>query len=258
MQQRWLWTAGILAVGAAGLVWSMWPEPPKQAEAGQDTGEVEREELLHPRRPGAPPVRGRDRPAPVAEPTAPEGLVALKDAAYREALAKGSERPGERAYRAMIDAFMAHNKAFAEAQAREEGVTVAEIHELTYFGFKALETQRWPEVEDVLGQPIAPEDRAAAEQLMHESNREFKDEIRRLVKEGASEEERWALIEDTQTRYMDGYYELTGMNPELVDELLAGDPSKQFAPADTPPPDPEDIEPAPPPPPIEPRPEAGR
>lgn len=258
MDKRWPWMVGTLVLGAAALLWSMWPDPPESEEelARFEPVVRERSELLHPTRPSAPPVPGQDRPSPAPEPVSPEGLAEIRGNAYTQAVAEGNDRPGEAAFRTMIDAFMVHNQAFAEARAREEGLTVAEVHELTYFGFKVLETQRWPNVEELVEHELSADTRTQAESLMNESNAEFKSEMRELVDKGASEEERWALIEDTQARYLSQYYELTGMNEAMVDELLAGDPSRIFAPADTPPPPLEEIEPAPPPPPVEPRPEA--
>jgi hypothetical protein len=256
-RSRWPWMAGTLALVAAGLVWSMWPDPPAQPMAQAQPPAREQSELLHPVRPSTPPVPGRDRPASAPSPGAPEGLDKIKDQAYAKAIEDGVADPGEVAFREMIEAFMVYNQAFAEAQAREEGITVAEVHELTYFGFKVLETQRWGDVAELVEHPITDEVKAQAEQLMHESNADFKGELRQLVDDGASEEERWALIGDTQARYMSKYFEITGMNEGLVDELLAGDPSRSFAPADTPPPPLEEIEPAPPPPPVEPRPTDG-
>ncbi|NVB39663.1 hypothetical protein G6O69_17605 [Pseudenhygromyxa sp. WMMC2535] len=257
MQKRWPWMAATLVLVAGGFVWSMWPDHSKGEDEAQVRAEPRaREALLNPDRPSTPPPPDM-KPATVVEPSAPQDIGRIKDEAYAKALEEGAERPGEVAFRATIDAFMAYNAAFAEAQARQEGVTVAEVHELTYFGFKVLETQRWPEVEELVEAPLSAEQRENAEALMHDTNKEFKDEIRRLVDEGASEEERWALIEDVQDRYMGQYYEITGMDADKLDELLAGDPSRRFAPADTPPPAPEDIEPAPAPPPVEPRPSHG-
>ncbi len=240
----------ILGLGAAGLLaWQLGEEPePPRAEA------PERSELLHPQRPSAPPVPGVDRPRPAPEPGASEDeLKAAKLEAYAAARESGAQRPGQLAFRAMVDTYLEYNQAFVEAQAAEEGISVAEVHELTHFGFMVLETQRWPDVEELLEQPLTDEQRGKGEELMHAANKGFKDEMRELVAAGASEDERWALIEQTRTRYLDDYFALTGMNEDLLDELLAGDPARLYAPADTPPPD--EFEPAPPPPPVEPRPD---
>lgn len=246
--------AGTLAVVAGALVWSMWPDAPAgEGEARAEHARREPSPLLNPARPSEPPPPGMKRTR-APEPEMPDDIGRIKDEAYAKALEDGAAHPGEIAFRTTIDAFMARNAKFAEARAAEEGVSVAEVHELTYFGFKVLETQRWPDVEELLDGGLGDAQREQAEALMHDTNEEFKAELRRLVDEGAPEADRWALIHDVQDRYMSQYYDITGMDAAKVDELLAGDPSRTLAPADTPAPAPEDIEPAPPPPPVEPRP----
>lgn len=250
--------ATTLVMCTGGLfLWALWPAPARenprvQAPLRERFEQRKVDPLLHPQRPSRPPVPGRDHPQPASEARAPDNLEAAKIKAFAEAIEAGYARPGEVAFRAMIDTFVEYNHAFAEARAREEGLTIDEIRELTYFGFVALETQRWPDVEELVGEPLSEAQRADAEALLHASNREFKAEIRELVDAGAREEERMELILATQERYLSEYYELTGMNEALLDELLAGDPSRTLAPVDTPPP--ESFEPAEPPPPIEPRP----
>ena len=209
--------------------------------------------LLHPVRPVTPPEPGRDVPSPTPHPELPADSGRILSEAYAKAIASGDERPGDKAFRATIDAFMAHNKAFAEAQAAEEGVSLAEVHEFTYFGFLALQTQQWPEVEAVLGHPLSETERAQAEQLMHDTNATFKAEMRKLVAEHASEAARKQLFADTQARYKRAYFAITGMNDELLDDLLAGDPSRPGAPSATPIPD--RLPPPPPPGPSPQRPE---
>ena len=145
---------------------------------------------------------------------------------------------------------MRHNQAFADAQAAEEGITVAEVHELTYFGYLVLQTQQWPEIEALTGHPVGTEARERAEQLMHDVNAEFKAAMRKLVADKAPEEARWRLIREVQERYRREYFALTGMNAELLDDLLAGDPSRPGAPSATP--IPERLSPAPPPEPVHP------
>lgn len=49
-----------------------------------------------------------------------------------------------RKHLATVDAFIAYNKAFAEAQAAEQGVTVAEVADYTFFGFLVMQSQQWP------------------------------------------------------------------------------------------------------------------
>lgn len=106
---------------------------------------------------------------------------------------------------------------------------------LTYFGFLAQHTQRWSEVEDILGEPVGEATRARADALLHESDGEFKAAMRRLVAVDAPEAERWSLIRATQSRYLKAYFELTGMNERQLDDLLAGDLLRKYPPSQPPP-----------------------
>lgn len=227
----------VLGFGLAGGL-ALWrrgaPPPPAQPSP-----------LLHPVRPATPPVEGRDVPRPAPDPQLPPDRKQIHSAAYAQAIANGDERPGEKAFRATVDAFVAHNRAFAEAQAAEEKISVAEVHELTYFGFLVLQTQQWPEVEALTGHELGAKERERAESLMHDTNTAFKAALRKLVAEGAPEEARWKLIRETQESYKREYAAITGMTPELLDDLLAGDPSRPGAPSATPIPD--NLKPAPPP-----------
>lgn len=220
------------------------------ARAGRD-----KSQLMRPARPSEPPVQGRDRPAPPPEPTEPPGLDKVRADAYARARGDGQERPGDTAFRATIDAFLDYNAEFAEAQAQAEGLTVPEVRELTYFGFLVMETQRWPEVEAILGRQLTDDERQRGEALMHRFNTEFKTAMRDLVAKRAPETDRWQLIRDTQASYTREYAALTGMTGEQLDDLLAGDITRTGAPIATPPPD--DIPSNPDPPPvITPRPES--
>lgn len=194
-----------------------------------------------PVRPRSPPVQGRDSPPIVDEPTLPPDADALRLAAYQEALAREEPRPGEQAFRAMVSAFMEHNRRLAEQQAAAEGLTVDEVEELTFLGLMAQESQRWPEVEQLLGGPLDPERRTQAETMLHELDEDFEQSMRDLVAEGGSVEDRWALIRSFENDYRERYFELTGMDEDLLDDLLAGDASRKYAPGSTPPPD--DVQP---------------
>ena len=209
------------------------------------------EEEPNPVRPTEPPQPGRDVPVPPPEPKPPPDIKQLRVEAYEEAQARGDPRPAETAFRKAVDAFVEHNRQFADAQAQAEGLTVGEVKELTYFGFLAQQTQRWPEVEDILGNPLDEATRAAGEQLLHELNAEFKAAMRALVKSGGTEDERWALIRDVQDRYLEGYLATTGMTPEGLQDLLAGDLRRKYPLSETPGPEvlAEQAEPPKPPPP---------
>jgi hypothetical protein len=223
--------AGIaLAAVAAYFLWFRGDSGPAQASNQAVNSD------WRPTRPDRPPEPGRDQPRRVREPQMPPSAGETHTAAYEQARSQGSARPGEVAFRATVDAFVEYNRSFAEAQARQEGLTVAEVRELTYFGLMVQETQRWPEVEDLLGRALTGDERLAAEELMHTANKEFKAGMRALVARKASEEERWELIQATQERYQREYFALTGMTSELLDDLLAGDITRKGAPIATPPP----------------------
>lgn len=249
MNTRWKWpVAAVALLGAAVATLWLWPrEPASQPSAARPPSP------MYPERPRTPPAPGQQPPRPAPMPELPPQASEIQAKAYAEARAAGEARPGEKAFRATVDAFMKYNRAFAEEQANHEGITVAEVSELTYFGFLALQTQRWTEVEEIIGRTLSEDERVAGEDLMQAANTEFKTAIRKLVAEGAPEEARWKLIRDTQERYLREYFALTGMTPETMDDFLAGDIMRTGAPAVTPPP--EDIEPAPAPPRVEQRPE---
>jgi hypothetical protein len=63
------------------------------------------------------------------------------------------------------------------------------------------------------------------------------------VASGASETQRWDLIRATRTDYLADFYEGTGMNEAMLDDLLAGNMLLPGAPINTPVP----TEPVPPP-----------
>jgi hypothetical protein len=106
-----------------------------------------------------------DAPAPVDEPEAVPNRRSVLQHVYDEARAAGEPRPGEKAYRATVGAFVQHNQ------------------------------------------------------------------------NGAPESARWDLIRQTQDAYRRAYFQLTGMNEELLDALLAGDAARAYASALTPPPE---------------------
>jgi hypothetical protein len=241
MSTRGTLLLGLAIVAGAGLLWlllrSREPPPPEPVAATSSqpaAGRVARADPDAPVRPSTPPVRSRDEYPRVAEPTpAPDG-EALRLAAYQEAVAREDPRPGEQAFRAMVSGFMEHNHEFAEAQAAAEGLELDEVEELTYFGLMAQQTQRWGEVERVLGGPVDEDKRAQASALLDELNRDFKQSMRDLVEEGVSAEDRWALIRSFQEDYRDRYFDITGMDEDQLDDLLAGDASRDHAPGSTP------------------------
>jgi len=239
---------GLLLVGAVGLL-VLWgsgrvagPSRPdgRSPDADDRPGPftlTNPDEELDPVRPSTPPMPGVDRPRRRPSPEPPPNRRSILERAYAQAKTEDAPRPGEAAYRATVSAFIRHNEPFARKQAAKEGLTMEEVEELTAFGLIAQESQRWGDVEELLERPVPQEAKEAAEQLLHGLNREFKDQMRSMVESGATEEQRWEYIRETQTAYRDAYFETTGMNQELLDQLLAGDVARDYAAAVTPPPE---------------------
>ncbi len=189
-----------------------------------------------PVRPRTPPVAGRDRPRPALdEPGPPIPTDEMREVMAEKA--RGAARPGQVAFRTFSDLYVDANLDFARRQAESQGITVPEVRELTHFGLLVLATQRVPDVEEVLGQPLSQEQRDALAPLMTSANSEFKSEMRQLVADGAAEAERWKLIRGAEARYLDAFYRATGMNEALLDDLLAGNMLLPGAPINTEPPD---------------------
>lgn len=239
---RWGWGAAL--VGGALLAYLLFARETEEpsgsaAELALIAARAEAENrVLEGRvRPTEPPVPGRDEPFSLPEPEPPPRLGQLRDDAYAAAVEAGTSRPGEAALREAVRVFIEHNRQFADAQAQAEGLTVEEVEELTFFGMMAQQTQRWPDVEDVLERPIDPAVREAAEALFHDANSTFKAEMRRQVQAGATEAERWALIRGAQEEYRQRYFELTGMNEAQLQALLAGDPDRKYPGGTLPPPE---------------------
>lgn len=186
-------------------------------------------------RPERPPVRGADQPYALPDPEVPPHLEAIRQQAFKEALQQGAKRPASVAFRNAVSVFVDHNDEFAAAQAEREGLTVGEVEELTHLGMLAQHSQRWENVEDVLGEALNEDTRAQAETMLSELNGEFTAKMREMVKEGATLEERQALIRQTLEDYKRRYFEATGMNQELLEALLAGDSFRKYAGSPVPP-----------------------
>ena len=138
------------------------------------------------------------------------------------AQAHAAPRPGALAFRAMSDLYVEHNAAYARAQAEAEGLTLAEVRELTHLGLLVLATQRVPEVEEVLGRDLDDDARTALSGLMRSANDDFKRALRELVAAGASEDARWQLIRATEAGYLERFIAITGLEADQLDALLGG------------------------------------
>jgi hypothetical protein len=128
---------------------------------------------------------------------------------------------------------MEHNAPFARAQAAKEGITVAEVAELTFLGYMVKATQSPHELEEVTGRALSEADRDKLGALMQTHNEGFKEKLRALVKNGAPEEARWELIRATEEAYKRDLFALAGLDDETFDAILAGDITKPGAPIAT-------------------------
>lgn len=175
--------------------------------------------LAAPVKPDRPPPPGAKRER-VPMPTWPKvDRHALKKT-YDEAKAAGVEQPGDVTFRSGIDAFMAYNMEFARAKMKEEGLSMKEVEELTYFGFKVMTSQVPSVIEDATGTAMSEEQLQLLDDLKMGANKDFTETMRTMVADGASEQERWAYIKQTDENYMAQYFAITGMTPEQWDDVL--------------------------------------
>jgi hypothetical protein len=219
----------VIAVAAIAL----WPRPAKTEPV--PVAEVSGRPIRPP-----PPGTKRER---VPMPSMPDLDPAWFVAKYADAKDRGAEKPGEAAFRATIDVFMETNAEFAKAKAEKEGLTLKEVEELTYFGYLAMQSMMFGEVERLLGHPLGEDQKAALEDLMHGLNQEFTEGMHERVAAGATEAERWAYIQETEASYLQQYLAGTGLSAAQFDDLLAGDASKMYSPGSTPLPDPSELPP---------------
>lgn len=228
MTRKTLAAVGALAIGAGVLAaWLVTRERTTPAEAAPAPVAS-----APARRPSAPPT---DRAAHVRPPELARPAVAEAElrAAYDRAKAEGRP-PGESAFRKTIAKLIEVNRDAAAAKAAREGVTVAEIEELTFLGHMVLATQRAEELEELTGRPLGPDQRAKLGELMASHSNGFEAKLREAVARKATEVERWALIRGAEDAYKEALFALTGMTGALLDDLLAGDLAKPGAPIATP------------------------
>lgn len=183
-----------------------------------------------PGRPSRPPGPGeKDRPAPPPEPALPR--LGPEERALLLEKVRRDPHPGLAAFRLLSDRYVDDNAAMAAEQAKKEGLTLAEVRELTHFGLLAMATQRVEDLEDIIGHPLDAETRAALSKLLATSDQQFEAQMRELVAKGGGESERWALIRGMESRYLEELERLTGLDEEKLDDLLAGNLGLPGAPA---------------------------
>ena len=161
----------------------------------------------------------------VSPPTPPKPAVDPGIAAYQSAVAANAVHPGARAFRADTDVFCDLNKNEVEAKARKEGITVAEVRELTYFGFVAMRTTQAQTVENALGRKLSPDELKTLDQILSQENESFTNTLHQLVDEGASAEKRWQAIQGYEQYYIDRFAQSFGMSDAQFDQMLAPDPA---------------------------------
>lgn len=226
-RSRTLAAVGAVAIGAGVLAaWLFTRESDTPAAAAPVAAAAARTG-----RPSAPPVdrAAHVRPPELARPTMPHGeLRALYDRAKAE-----GRPPGEAAFRGTISKLMEVNRETAAAKAAKEGVTLAEMEELTFVGHMVLATQRAEDLEELTGRPLGEAERAKLGELMSNHSNDFKAKLRDAVARNATEAERWELIRGAEEAYKQSLFKLTGMNAALLDDLLAGDIAKPGAPIAT-------------------------
>ena len=110
-----------------------------------------------------------------------------------------------------------------------EGLTLDETRELTYFGVLAVESQDWARVESLTGRPLSADTRRQTWEAMMGRSQEMRRELQEQVAAGATEDTRWETITRIEDGYLADYYALTGMNPALLDQLLAASVRDQRA-----------------------------
>jgi hypothetical protein len=207
------WVGGLAAAGVAIAIFAA-------VVAVMDPAEPPPRAVPASARPSRPPGPNDPKPGGIPHPAMPVLSEAWK--AQLAEQVRGQERPGEAAFRAVSDRYVDENRELAARQAAEEGLTMAELRELTYFGLMVLATQRTSDVEEVIGRALTAEERDELAELMQSSNGEFRDSMRALVARGGGETERWALIRTTEARYQAELFRITGLDAGTLDDLLAG------------------------------------
>ena len=124
------------------------------------------------------------------------------------------------AFREFSDDFVEANDDAVIEHMKREGLTREETKELTFFALLVSESHDWDAVESLTEHPIEEEARRQAWVQMQQRSRQMREELQALVKQQASEAERWDAIDRIESGYLADYYRLTGMTPALLDQLL--------------------------------------
>ena len=127
---------------------------------------------------------------------------------------------GVDAFRTFSDDFVEANPDAVKEHMQREGLTREETKELTYFALLVSESHDWDAVEALTNHAIEGEARRQAWAQMQRRSRQMRDALQVAVKSKASEAERWDAINRVESDYLADYYLLTGMTPDLLDQLL--------------------------------------
>lgn len=168
------------------------------------------------------PVAVDTTPAPPPElPDAPELDRERARDVYVQAASLGSPEPGLAAFRDHTEAYLDHHRELAEAHARAEGLTRAEVAELTNLALIAQRMQHWGAVEALVERPVPREARHLVAGLLRGDSEELKLRLREQLAAGATEPARAATIREVWGHTRAEYFALTGMDAAKLDRLLA-------------------------------------
>jgi hypothetical protein len=148
--------------------------------------------------------------------------------AWRAAVAARDEHPGERSMRASADAYVDYNRAFAEAQARKEGLTLDEVRELTFFGVMALRSSQPVLIEHITGRTLGAGEREQLERLLERANADVKTTLRAQVEADAPASDRQAAIRDFEHEWMAELSQRFGLTDAQFDAMLAPESEGPF------------------------------
>jgi hypothetical protein len=196
------WAAVLIALGALAVVLATRGKAPAASSPSKSLAKTA----------GGSTPAGRSRRARAGHTLRPHG--------FDEASATPTTTPGVAAFREYTDDYVQMHIDDAQEHMANEGISLEETKELTYFAFVVLESQDWDVVEDLTGHPIEEEARRQASVEMRRRSQQMRDEVLEQVRSGEGEEARWATIGRVESGYLAEYYRITGMNPELLDQLL--------------------------------------
>ena len=133
---------------------------------------------------------------------------------------------GESAFRTLIAKSIENNRDIIENLAEQEGLTIAEVEELTQFAQLVQQATKWSEVEKISAHPITPERRHASQKLIKQLSSDFVQTMRYFVRNNSSLQQRWAAIRNVKIKFLEGYFSTTGMTMKHLDKLLASNAEK--------------------------------